>query len=321
MKIKDLFYLSNGIATSNLDISPERNNVYDIPFLRPSKTMLSSVAGYVSSQNMDERHIFEADSLYVSTNGEGSHTYSYVYPVCFSANSDISVLIPKREMDLNEKLFYATIITSNRYKFSYGRKPKGDRLLNLTIPKYQNSIDYKKGVEKLIVKRPIIDEKINLNTNDWKEFYIKDIFILEKCKCSNATELLEDGNEIAYIGAKKMVNGFMKNIILVPELVSKGNCIVFIGDGQGSIGYSTYQPVDFIGSTTLSCGYNENLNLYNGLFIVTVLDLERYKYSFGRKYGKAQLLKATIKLPAKNGQPDWQFMEDYIKSLPYSKAI
>ena len=114
----------------------------------------------------------------------------------------------------------------------------------------------------------------------------------------------------------------MERVKLVPELISKGNCILFIGDGQGSVGYTTYQPLDFIGSTTLSCGYNENLNQYNGLFLVSVLDLERFRYSFGRKYGKEQMLKSKIKLPVdKKGNPDWQFMEDYIKSLPYSSNL
>ena len=32
--------------------------------------------------------------------------------------------------------------------------------------------------------------------------------------------------------------------------------------------------------------------------------------------------KSRIKLPVtSSGEPDWQFMEDYIKSLPYSKNI
>ena len=42
-----------------------------------------------------------------------------------------------------------------------------------------------------------------------------------------------------------------------------------------------YRKDDFIGSTTLSVGRNPLLNKYNALFLVTVLDLERYRYSFG----------------------------------------
>ena len=168
---------------------------------------------------------------------------------------------------------------------------------------------------------PSVNTPLQLNTDEWEYFNIKDVFEIQKCKCSNATGLLESGNDLFYIGAKKTDNGVMQKVELIENLVSNGNCIVFIGDGQGSVGYSTYQPIDFIGSTTLTCGYNKNLNKYNGLFVVTVLDLERYKYSFGRKYGKAQLLKAKIKLPSKNGKPDFEFMENYIKTLPYAQLI
>ena len=173
---------------------------------------------------------------------------------------------------------------------------------------------------------PLSHNKLELKTKEWQWFRVGKIFKLEKCKCSNATELLENGDEIAYIGAKKNDNGIMNYVKKDDELVSKGHCIVFIGDGQGSVGYCTYQPKDFIGSTTLIAGYNNNLNDYNAIFLVGVFDQERYRYSFGRKYKKKVIDNSRIKLPAiLNAQgeyePDWQFMEDYIKSLPYSACL
>lgn len=159
-----------------------------------------------------------------------------------------------------------------------------------------------------------------IDTSNWMEFKLAGedgIFRIESCKCSNAGELLEEGNDIEYIGAKKDTNGFMYYVKWNEALVTKGNCVIFICDGQGSVGYANYINHDFIGSTTLSVGYNENLNEKTGLFIVTVLDLERYRYSFGRKY-KPNLLKAKIKLPAdSNGRPDWKAMEEYINSLNF----
>lgn len=169
----------------------------------------------------------------------------------------------------------------------------------------------------------LADTKIQLDVHKWKMYSVVSLFYrLEKCKCSNATEMLEDGTEIAYIGAKKSENGIMRYVKREEDLVSKGNCIVFIGDGQGSVGYCLYQPNDFIGSTTLIAGYMENLNPYIAQFLVTVLDMERYRYSFGRKYNKNAIINSKIKLPAdSDGNPDWQFMENYIKSLPYSANL
>ena len=85
---------------------------------------------------IDNKYIFPAETLYVSTNGQGSHTYAYVSTFNFVPNSDVSVLLPKRAMSLQEKLYYAHCITNNRYKFSYGRKPKGNRLKSIMLPEY-----------------------------------------------------------------------------------------------------------------------------------------------------------------------------------------
>ena len=157
-----------------------------------------------------------------------------------------------------------------------------------------------------------------IDRSKWHWFRVGDLFPLQKCKCSNATELLEDGDEIAYIGAKKSDNGVMRYVKREEKLVSQGNCIVFIGDGQGSVGYCLYQPVEFIGSTTLIVGYNEHLNPYNAAFLVSILDQERFRYSFGRKYKKEVIANTQIQLPAikldnEEYGPDWQYMETFVK--------
>ncbi|MGN1274986.1 MAG: restriction endonuclease subunit S [Thermoguttaceae bacterium] len=178
---------------------------------------------------------------------------------------------------------------------------------------------------------------MSLDTKDWKPFNIRrtktqsGLFEIVNCKCSSAGEL-EDGNDINYIGAKKNDNGVMRTVAIDSKLVSKGHGIMFICDGQGSVGYTNYMDKDFIGSTTTSIGYDEALTETNAMFLVTVLDGERFKYSYGRKY-RALLDVAQIYLPvqynldgtfvidvshkySKDGYiPDWQFMEDYIKSL------
>lgn len=80
---------------------------------------------------------------------------------------------------------------------------------------------------------------------------------------------------ILFILCKKNENGIMNKVQIVENLISKCNVIVFINDDQGSIGYTTYQPFDFIGTTTLTVWYNIQLNKYNAMFLVAVLDQAR----------------------------------------------
>ena len=133
-KLEDIFDIHNGLASSNVLVQPERANEYLIPYIRPSKWQSTSYAGYVDIRTVPQSKVFPAGTLYVSTDGAGSHTYSYVAIESFVPNSNVSVLIPKHNLSLEEKLAYATLITANRFKFSYGRKPKGDKLKTILLP-------------------------------------------------------------------------------------------------------------------------------------------------------------------------------------------
>jgi hypothetical protein len=67
---------------------------------------------------------------------------------------------------------------------------------------------------------------------------------------------------------------------------------------------------------------NAKLNPYIAMFLCTLIELEKYKWAFGRKWRPIRMPKSTIKLPATpQGEPDWQFMENYIKSLPFSSSL
>ena len=64
------------------------------------------------------------------------------------------------------------------------------------------------------------------------------------------------------------------------------------------------------------------MNKYIAIFLVTLINKEQYRYSYGRKCSQIKLRNSKIKLPVTpSGEPDWKFMEDYIKSLPFSKNI
>jgi len=255
---------------------------------------------------------------YISVALGGSVLSSFVQYKPFYTGFHVMTLEPKKEMRLEEKLFYCHCIKMNAYRYRYGRQAN-KTLKDIELPELPEwlrsyTIDYSR-IETKIKKKELL-----LDVSKWGLFKIGSLFTIENCKCSNASQL-SDGDDIFYIGAKKNDNGVMKKAAYDKDLLTKGNCIVFICDGQGSVGYSNYMYADFIGSTTLSVGYNNHLNKFIGLFIVAVLDLERPKYSYGRKY-KKYLSETIIKLPVdKDGNPDWQFMEKYIKELPYSDKI
>jgi len=313
MKVNDLFDLRQGNSLELMHIGTSKNT--DINFV--SRTSQNN--GVVAQVNQVEGITpFAPGLISVALSGNGVCS-AFVQPRLFYTAFHVAVLSPKKDMTIAEKLYYCMCIKANAYKYCWGRQAN-KTLKDIEIPDFTPDWVYNIPIAPL--KTKIKQKTVELHpVEKWGEFRIGDIFTsFECCKCNVARDLLSDGNDCYYLGAKKDNNGIMRRVTYDADLITSGNCIVFICDGQGSVGYTNYMNEDFIGSTTLSVGRNEFINKYTGMFLVSVLDLERPKYSFGRKY-RTKIANTIIKLPVKNNVPDWAYMEDYIKSLPYSDRI
>lgn len=294
---------------------------------------------------------------------------------CFYQDEDFitgdhMVIVRAKWLNKFNGLFIISMLQNEQYKYSYGRAFLIDRIQETRmelpiqhnpdgtpyidhdctysedgyVPDWQFMEDYIKSLKhKPLTTQNKKNNIQELNVIEWQEFYVSrtptqsGLFDIENCKCGSAGTL-DDGNDINYIGAKKNDNGVMRKVVRDESLVSRGNGIMFICDGEGSVGYTNYMDEDIIGSTTTSIGYDEALNPYIALFIVSILDKEKFKFSYGRKY-RAHINEVVIKLPiqrnisglpvidtskkySKEGYvPDWQFMEDYIRSLPYGDRL
>lgn len=316
MKISDLFEVTYGVnlELSNCEIVPWQD-AEGINFVARTASDNGVVAKVARIDGIEPQ---KAGTLSCAAGGSVLSTFLQTKP--YYSGRDLYVLSPKREMSVQEKLYWCMVIKSNAYRFNYGRQAN-KALADIEIPDRIPEWVWNTKIKPISTG---IERQANeIDTHDWKAFRLggeDGIFRFENCKCANAGEL-EQGDDIFYIGAKKSDNGVMRRVAYREQLVTAGNCIVFICDGQGSVGYTNYMDRAFIGSTTLTVGRNENLNKYNALFLVTVLDLEKPKYSYGRKYRK-HIQETTIKLPAtKEGKPDYEYMENYIRSLPYSDRI
>jgi type I restriction enzyme M protein len=131
LRIKDLFDMENGYTASIFQLLKNQREGC-VPLFRPTSDMHHLIAGWIESKEHSEK-VHKAGSLMVSTDGEGSHTYAYVTPIDFIPNSNTAVLKPKSPMPLSFQLFVSIAITNERWRYSYGRKPKGDRLKNLLL--------------------------------------------------------------------------------------------------------------------------------------------------------------------------------------------
>ena len=155
----------------------------------------------------------------------------------------------------------------------------------------------------------------------WLYFKIGDIFDdISIAKSEDLLNLERDENGVNYIGRTRENNGVTARVRFFDVLIdsiNKGNCITvaMVGDSTCS---TFFQGTDFFASQNILLLRNKYLNRYNALFIANIIHLEKYRFSYGRTLTKGFFENHIIKLPSKEGVPDWQFMEDYIKSIEHN---
>lgn len=194
-----------------------------------------------------------------------------------------------------------------------------------TITLYISSLISNKKITDVIYK-PISEKELSLNTNSWKWFDSKELFDeISIAKSTDLNTLEESDSGVPYVGRSRENNGitaFIDNELSnLNSIINQKKCltVAMVGD---STCYTFWQKQDFVASQNILILRSKMMNDFNALFFSNIIFLEKYRFSYGRTLSKSFFETIKIKLPAtRKGQPDWQFMEDYIKSLPYSANI
>ena len=164
----------------------------------------------------------------------------------------------------------------------------------------------------------------SLDISGWDEFRVGDLFDTIYKVVSYDGDELESADTwsektIPYVTRTDLDNG-VKSLVLRAGLtnVEAGNAIV-IGDTTSTI---SYQPSPFVAGEHIVAARASWMNKFTGLFITCLLRQERYRYSYGRAYKLDSIRDTVLRLPSTvDGKLDWQWMEDYIKSLPYGDRL
>lgn len=249
----------------------------------------------------------------------------------------VNILIPKFDLNKNIGLFLVTIINLQQYKFSYGRAVYSSVAENIEIrlpvdrnnnkPDWNYMNDYiqelqerereSEGTLADSLKTSITIQPSSINTSEWKEFLMSELFSIYKGK-RLTKEDMEEGN-INFIGAIESNNGVREKI--GNGYLFKGNCLTV--NYNGSVGEAFYQQSSFWASDDVNVLElkNKKMNKYIGLFLCTIIKTQKVLYSYGRKWTLEKMKQTSIKLPVKNDLPDFVFMEQYIRTIPFSDRI
>lgn len=149
-----------------------------------------------------------------------------------------------------------------------------------------------------------------IDTGTWKEFCVGELFSCETTLGIPSKNDLEDGN-INYITRSAIDNGF-SGTCGNEDHKNKGNCIS-IG-AEGFVAF--WQSDDFVAGNKVYALRHPNMNEINGLFVCSALNAISDRYSFADARVLDKIKAEIIKLPAtSDSQPDWDYMESYMKSV------
>ena len=149
-------------------------------------------------------------------------------------------------------------------------------------------------------------------------FKLEDIFNITGTKSFTKKEILEYGKgNYPYVVTSSENNGVQG---FYEHYTEKGGCLTI---DSATIGSCFYQPLDFTASDHVEkLEPLFHMNSFIALYLQTVIGFEKFRYGYGRKFAQKRIKTTKIKLPANSDkEPNWHFMENYIKSLPYSSNL
>ena len=167
--------------------------------------------------------------------------------------------------------------------------------------------------------------KLKLTDVEWGEFFIggsNGLFDITSTKSGiDKNKLNNEVGFIPYITRTDMQNGI--NMFITDKQnnrynIDEGNVITIGLDTQTVF----YQPTAFYTGQNIQVLRNKNLNKYTAMFIIPSIKTQMQKFNWGGNGATLGRLNRTrLVLPVDSqGQPNWQFMEDYIKQEQNQQA-
>lgn len=185
---------------------------------------------------------------------------------------------------------------------------------------YMDNID-QKAFEKEYAA-PKIKKEIKLSDREWDDFKLVDLYEPLQSKGDIKTSEIVEG-DVPLVSAVKENNGIANYILFGDGIAEKfnGGCLT-----ADMFGHVFYQPNDFY---SVSHGRVNILvpkyktNIYIGMFLSVVLQYQfNIRNSYSRMLTKELLQKCIVRLPInENKEIDFEFMQEYIKSRPFSSNL
>ncbi|WP_373088807.1 restriction endonuclease subunit S [Sneathiella sp.] len=244
---------------------------------------------------------------------------AFVQPEEFYTGQNIKVLRPLKQMSFNEKIYYCLAIARNRFRYTSHGREANKTFDDILVPPFSALPNW---VNATSIQAPNMeassDHSVALDFGSWKGFRYDEIFDIERGKGPRKSKLTGHG-DTPFITSTDQNNGLTG--FTTEKARHNGNVITV--NRNGSVGEAFYQVEPFSSTEDVHVLKPKfPLNKYIAIFMLPLFRAEKYRFNYGRKWGLSRMNESIIRLPTKSdGQPDWDFMESYVKTLPYSASL
>lgn len=304
-----------------------------IPYVS-SSAQRNGVDNFIS--NTERVRIF---SDCISLANSGSVGSSFYEPFAFVASDHITHL-KNENYNKYHYLFIASVMNRLSQKYNFNREINDNRIARekIMLPintKGDLDLDFMEQyireresqlIQKykdFICKDILSKNKLTFHSVRWKAFYLisDKMFYIDSGKTFSNTSNINNNGIYDVVGATSKNNGnvgFLSD--QYKDLVCSPNCICLIKTGQGSVGEAVYKNNAFIPSNNVCVIRSSWLNKYNALFVVSQINKQADRYSYGYIRNSKRIAREKLMLPMDdNGNPDYDFMERYAKQIMLQK--
>lgn len=287
------------------------------------------------SQHLDVAPNREGNCLVINYDGSVGEAFYQAEPF-FASEKIVTVTLKKHEMNMFIALFLATVIKQEKFRYSYGRKWSVNSVMKSSVIKlpitedlspdwdfmesYMKHLNYNALTTKNLKK-----ETYTLKTESWGKFTVNDLFEvkyginMELNACVLADD--NDCSAVNFVARTEDNNGVSAKVYPVEGKNPQPAGIITCAGG-GSVLSTFLQEEPFYSGRDLYLLIPKYpMSKPVKLFIITIIKKNKYRYSYGRQ-ANITLPYIELLLPiTQDGKPDFEFMENYIKSLPYGDRI
>lgn len=232
---------------------------------------------------------------------------------------NVAVLTPKdRDMPLLHRLYYATCTKANAFRYSAFGREANRTLSQIELPETPpNWVDAKKIPSHDGSSSSVADRRELTSEDDSGSFRLDELFTLKKGK--RVTKADRTPGETRFIGASDKNNGVTDMCSLKPIFEAGTLTVPY----NGSVGHAFYHDQPYFASDDVQVLVPKvAMSKWALLFAAAMIRFEKDRFTYGYKWNLARMKKTTIKLPVSaEDTPDWDYMEAYMKGLPFSVAI